>query len=211
MVEFQAVTGGRQGLPGNEGLGPGQPGWAFLGSTRLGPLTPPHCELSGCLGAGPAGCEVIRERWSGEARGWLAGAAACVGVQPPRIGSLSLTPRSPGEEAEPRDRLPLGAPEKRSPGTISLPHPRGSGRHPLSTPGRAGGSTALQGPGNRAVWDPGPPGCKAVVGPVGVLESTRWLAENTRRPWARTIASPEQPRQASTSTRPGHPAAALLA
>ena len=67
MVEFQAVTGGGQGLPGNE-AGPwaawlGPPGVHLSGASDA----PPHCELSGCLGAGPVDCQVIRERWSGEA------------------------------------------------------------------------------------------------------------------------------------------------
>lgn len=75
------------------------------------------------------------------------------------------------------------------------------------------GVHALQGSGNRSVCGThrSPPVAKQWWDQLAVLEKHPLVIENTRCPWAPNDSVSEQPRQASTSARPGHPAAALLA
>lgn len=130
----------------------------------------------------------------------------------PRIGSLSLTPRSPGSRAS--GPPPHLGPQRSGARGRQLAHPRGHSRHPPSAPqAGAGGSTPC-----RAL------GTGASVGPTGALRlqssggtswpcwrNTRWLLKTHAALGPRTIASqssrarPAPPRGQDTRPRPSWP------
>ena len=160
----------------------------------------------------------------GKQEGWLAGATTWQGCGPPNRGgtwgprgsdqiSVAQTPvpwkQSLGTPS------PLGAPEKLSLGPSACPSLGAQPPPSLGTPDRGDGGPCPAGPWEpQRLQDPQEhSGCKAAVEPAGscMLKKHQLVIENTCRPWALSDSVSEQPRQAGTSARPGHPDVALLA
>lgn len=130
----------------------------------------------------------------------------------PRIGSLSLTPRSPGSRAS--GPPPTWGPREAEPGAVSLPIPGVRAATPPQHPRQGpGGSTPCRALGTGA--SAGPTGALRLQSSGGTSwpcwRNTRWLLKTHAALGPRTIASqssrarPAPPRGQDTRPRPSWP------